>query len=69
MNEIDNLYFLATSSHVQMMGFVYRFNDKLIVIDGGTREDYNELLNIVQDNGSIIDLLIVVLLRPGSFRG
>ena len=43
MNNVDNLYLLAPSSHVQMMGFVYRYNNSLIVIDGGTKEDYPEL--------------------------
>ena len=56
---IDKLYCLAPSSYCQMMGYVYLFNDKLIVIDGGTKEDYPELLKIVKDNGGIIDLLIV----------
>lgn len=42
-----------------MMGYVYRLNDKLIVIDGGTKDDYQALLNVVKDNGGVIDLLIV----------
>ena len=59
MNNIDNLYLLAPSSHVQMMGFVYRYKNSLIVIDGGTKEDYPELLRIIKENNSVIDLLIV----------
>ena len=42
-----------------MMGFVYRYDDKVIVIDGGTREDYPELLKIIKKCGSVIDLLVV----------
>ena len=56
---IDKLYCLAPTSYIQMMGYVYRLNDKLIVIDGGTKEDYFSLLDIVKNNGSVIDLLIV----------
>ena len=56
---IDNLYFLAPSSYCQMMGYVYHLNDKLIVIDGGTKDDYPELLRIVKECGNVIDLLII----------
>ena len=59
MSSIDNFYLLAPSSHVQMMGFVYRYNNSLIVIDGGTKEDYPELLRIIKENDSTIDLLVV----------
>ena len=59
MSKIDKLYMLAPSSYSQMMGFVYRLDDTLIVIDGGTKEDYENLLDIVKENGSVIDLLIV----------
>lgn len=59
MSNVDNLYLLAPSSHVQMMGFVYRYNNSLIVIDGGTKEDYLELLKIIKENNSVIDLLVI----------
>lgn len=59
MKTIDNFYMLAPSSCCQMMGFVYRYDNTLIVIDGGTKEDYPELLRIIKENGSVIDLLVV----------
>ena len=59
MSKVDKLYMLAPSSYSQMMGFVYRLDDTLIVIDGGTKEDYENLLDIIKENGSVIDLLIV----------
>ena len=59
MNNTDKLYMLAPSSFCQMMGYVYKYNDTLIVIDGGTKEDYLSLLKIVKGCGSFIDLLVV----------
>ena len=59
MKTIDKLYMLAPSSFSQMMGYVYKYNDTLIVVDGGTKEDYPALLKIIKDNGGVIDLLIV----------
>ena len=59
MNNNDKLYMLAPSSYCQMMGYIYRYNDCLILVDGGTKEDYPHLLNIIKDNGGVIDLLIV----------
>ena len=53
------LYLLAPSSPIQMMGYVYRDADSLIVIDGGMEADYPELKRIILQEKGSVDCLII----------
>ena len=57
----DNaMYVLGTSntSNQQMMGFVLTYNGKVIVVDGGMRNEYRQLKNILTALGGHVDYQI-----------
>ena len=47
---------LSNQSHRQMMGYIIKTeNEKLIIIDGGTTDDTENLVNQINKNGSKVD--------------
>ena len=55
-NKTIEIIQLSPQTHRQMMGYIIKTsNNKLIVIDGGTIYDKDNLLNIINDNGGKVD--------------
>ena len=53
LNKTSNLYQLSATSSRQMMGYLIKTNDnKIIAIDGGMKEDSEELINKVKELGA-----------------
>jgi beta-lactamase superfamily II metal-dependent hydrolase len=52
---MTTLYMLASQSHVQMMSFILKSDDRLVVIDGGNTCDADYLCTYVKKLGGVID--------------
>lgn len=58
-NYMDITQFEPSTSR-QMMGYAIKtINNKIIIIDGGTQEDSEQLLNYIKNNGSKVDCWII----------
>lgn len=59
-NENVQLIQLKNNSHRQMMGYIIKTqNDKVIVIDGGTKEDAPNLIKHLQELGKKVDMWFI----------
>ena len=52
-NEMADFYFLGNSSYSQMFGAIIKTENKTIVIDGGTVNDCDQLLNTLSELSSL----------------
>ena len=59
-NKTVEIIQLSPQTHRQMMGYVIKtINGKLIVIDGGTSDDKDNLLKTIKNNGSKVDIWFI----------